>query len=422
MANFRHLVEYFKVCDSNTANTSTRATSQLLALSLLSSICARVFRVDGFAPDICLISNDDTDLIRAKLRTIDKDCRRLGMSFNSSIKAVNIVSAAQDNMRTSLVHVSTLAAIRHRADTEQRRRVLGDMYKATDVYSVAIDGVFYKIERPASVSVVLDSSSVIRSYMSKGQKDSTMDRYIFDITERDPNVSALEYESKPSAEALRYLNDIIDVVYTLSASGVVIDVEMTARARNHYDQAMLEGDSTDVTQYQKVKKIAALLALSRSVHDAVIDVKDVTQALEMTRGDRLVFGAPVVDVLAARSSALLERLRAFLSVEYGAPGFAVGRNSRPHLHALGMVPVAHMLQMVAGLKVFTPELGETRKQLLDEAVAHLVQEGALTLLHMYHPLAMGSGHGRIFSRIAWVKGCALERVHEWKDLAPVYDV
>ena len=421
MANFRHLVEYFKVCDSNDP-TSPRATSQLLALSLLSSICARVFRVDGFAPDLCVIANDDTDLIRAKLRTIDKDCRRLGMSFNSSIKAVNIVSAAQEDVRTSLVYVSTLAAIRHRADTEQRRRVLGDMYRATDAYNVAIDGVFYKIERPASVSVVLDSSSVISSYMQKGQKDSTMDRYIFDITERDPNVSALEYESKPSAEALRYLNDIIDVVYTLSASGVVIDVEMTARARNHYDQAMLEGYCTDVTQYQKVKKIAALLALSRSVHDAVIDVKDVTQALEMTRGDRLCFGADVVDMSEARSSALLERLRAFLSSEYGAPGYAVGRNSRPHLHALGMVPVAHMLQMVAGLKVFTPEDGESRKQLLDQAVANLVKQGALQLLHMYHPLAMGSGHGRIFSRIAWVKGFALERAHEWNELAPVYDV
>jgi hypothetical protein len=258
--------------------------------------------------------------------------------------------------------------------------------------------------------------------MTKAQNDSTMDRYIFDIAERCTDVSPAEYESKPSAEALRYLNDIIDVVHTLSSAGVVIDVEMTARARNHYDQAMQDDILGDVTQYQKVKKIAALLALSRSVHDAVIDVKDVTQALEMTRGDRLVFGAPVVDVLAARSSALLERLRAFLAVEYGAPGFAVGRNSRPHLHALGMVPVAHMLQMVAGLKLFTPEAGETRKQLLDQAVAHLVQEGALTMLHQYHPLAMGSGHGRIFSRIAWVRGCALERVHEWQGLAPVYDV
>jgi hypothetical protein len=421
MANFRHLVEYFKVCDSNTPNPP-RATSQLLALSLLSSLCARVFRVDGFAPDMCLISNDDTDLIRAKLRTISKESKKLEMSFNSSIKALHIVRAAQENMRTSLVHVTTLAAIRHRSDTEQRRKVLGDMYRATGPYTVAIEGVFYTVENPASVSVVLDSSSVIRSYMTKSQNDSTMDRYIFDIAERDTNAAPAEYESKPSAEALRYLNDIIDVVHTLSSAGVVIDVEMTARARNHYDQAMQEESGADVTQYQKVKKVAALLALSRSVHDAVIDVKDVTQALEMTRGDRDCFGAVHVDVIGARSSALLERLRAFLASEYGAPGYAVGRNSRPHLHALGMVPVAHMLQMVAGLKLFTPESGETRKKLLDEAVAHLVEEGALTLLHMYHPLAMGSGHGRIFSRIAWVNGCALERVHEWKDLAPVYDV
>lgn len=399
----------------------TLSTRKILELAVLASIVGRVYNVDGVGLDISCALTDPFDLCRKHIKVLRDHVPKLKITFMAETCGANIVRTADESGGVHLF-VTDQAAVRARDKAFSRRQVFAGMYANSGsgkVYEDTADDKKIFIRAPAVSSLVLDDYETITRQLRKAP-DKFFERYLYAVERPSISCVAIDDISMiPSRKVIDYLNNAIEIAETLAVANVVMNVEWRSIARKYFDDCMSQrweqpnNKEMNNAAYVKTKKMAALLALCRDLHEPKIEKADVKLALVYLDHERNILSdrLELEDLKLARVDDLYKRACEYLerSYEDGA-----GRNTKPRLHALGMIPVSHLLIMCSGLKSFAHDPNLTKKQGVHQAVKILVADGRFTILPKGHALSHSGNMGRIFTDIVHVTGYSAERLGEWR--------
>lgn len=392
-----------------------------------------VYNVGSVGLDICTLFGDTSGVVGRYASALVKDVPDLSAKICLGRDMSGIGLARLASSKGSYLYTTDMSMIRPTDKNSLRRSTLEGMYKRSGrgmTFEARLESdARVKITSPSVSHAVIDTYDQIVKYL-RTRKDLYFSRYIYALERplllesfaQDAGSSTIQ---APGADVVELLSTMIALAKTLKESGVIIDVVWDARKREYFDNAMAErwgsgseGSSVEMSieAYKKVQKLAALFAVCRDMYDPKVSIKDIDEALSYLDEEKRILSSVEEsnDMRLERKRDLLRRAHENLRGDYEG---GASRNSKPRLHALGMLPVSHLLYLCGGLRSFAQDAKLTKKEGILQAVRDLVADGMLEILPDEHPLSKSGedGKGRIFSDIVYVRGYAVERIKEWRD-------